>query len=135
VAAVTVIADSDGDGISDAWETAHGLNPTNAADRTLDSDNDGLGNYQEYLAGTDPTNSQHTLRVELLGTNADGLTLRFAAGTNRTFALYSTPGLNPAQWQLLSNFCAEPSNHVESLLMQLSNQTNRYYRIVTPVSH
>ena len=37
--------DSDHDGIPDAWEKAHGLNPADPADR----DSDGYTNLEEYL--------------------------------------------------------------------------------------
>ena len=50
----TVSVDSDGDGIPDDYELAHGLDPHNPADGSADSDGDGMTNYQEYLAGTDP---------------------------------------------------------------------------------
>jgi hypothetical protein len=43
--------DSDGDGISDKYETDYGLNPVDPSDRNLDSDNDGWTNYEEYLSG------------------------------------------------------------------------------------
>lgn len=41
--------DSDNDGIPDAWETAHGLNPHDPADAGLDRDGDGYTNVEEYL--------------------------------------------------------------------------------------
>ncbi len=41
--------DTDGDGIPNAWETAHGLNPNSAADNKLDFDNDGYINVIEYI--------------------------------------------------------------------------------------
>jgi pectate lyase len=47
-------ADTDGDGMPDAWETAHGLNPADPKDGNLDADNDGYTNVEEYLNGTDP---------------------------------------------------------------------------------
>jgi uncharacterized protein (DUF1800 family) len=49
--------DSDNDGMTDAWETTHGLNPNGTGDAVLDGDNDGLNNVREHLAGTSPTNA------------------------------------------------------------------------------
>jgi hypothetical protein len=46
--------DSDQDGLPDAWEIAHGLNPRDPKDAALDSDGDGYSNLEEYLNGTDP---------------------------------------------------------------------------------
>jgi clumping factor A len=45
--------DSDGDGIPDSWEVAHGLNEQ-MNDATSDPDGDGRSNLDEYNAGTDP---------------------------------------------------------------------------------
>lgn len=47
-------ADSDGDGMPDAWEIEQGFDPQNASDAFEDSDNDGLSNREEYSAQTDP---------------------------------------------------------------------------------
>ena len=49
-------ADTDGDGLSDAWEVTHDLNPA-ADDAQADPDNDGLTNLQESQHGTDPHNA------------------------------------------------------------------------------
>ncbi len=46
--------DSDGDGIDDAWETAHGLNPNDASDALKDADGDRIPNLWEYNWNTDP---------------------------------------------------------------------------------
>ena len=58
-------SDTDGDGIPDDYEVAHGLNPNNPVDAQEDPDHDGLTNLQEYLLGTDPHNAD---------TDGDGLT-------------------------------------------------------------
>ncbi len=50
LASGTPYPDSDQDGISDAWETAHGLNPNNAADGNADRNNDGWTNLEEFLS-------------------------------------------------------------------------------------
>lgn len=52
---LTVLADSDCDGMSDDFETQYGLDPDSTADADLDSDNDGLTNRDEYWYGIDPT--------------------------------------------------------------------------------
>jgi hypothetical protein len=51
--------DSDGDGMSDDWETFYGLNPA-VNDANGDPDGDGLTNLQEYLLGRNPTKSAVT---------------------------------------------------------------------------
>lgn len=47
-------ADTDQDGMSDAFEDALGLNPEDFADSAEDLDGDGLFNFEEYVNGTSP---------------------------------------------------------------------------------
>ena len=47
-------ADSDGDGMPDAWELRFGLNPCNPADASLDPDGDGMSNADEFRLGCNP---------------------------------------------------------------------------------
>jgi hypothetical protein len=59
---VAAQADSDGDRMPDAWETANGLNPA-ANDASADNDGDGSSNRHEYYAGTDPQSSASVLAI------------------------------------------------------------------------
>ena len=50
-------ADSDSDGMPDAWETRYGLDPNDPSDAMSDQDNDGVSALDEFLAGTIPSGS------------------------------------------------------------------------------
>ena len=58
VSKVAKVADSDGDGLPDVWEKAHGLDPSDPADADADLDGDGFTNREEYAAKTDPQNAK-----------------------------------------------------------------------------
>jgi len=51
-----IVRDSDGDGIPDEWEAAHGMNANDPTDALADSDGDGFTNIEEFEAKpqTDP---------------------------------------------------------------------------------
>jgi hypothetical protein len=46
-------ADADSDGMPDAWETQHGLNPNDPADASQDLNGDGYTNIESFLHGID----------------------------------------------------------------------------------
>lgn len=54
LAAGTAPVDADGDGMPDAWESAHGLDPRRAARPGEDTDGDRYTDIEEFLNGTDP---------------------------------------------------------------------------------
>lgn len=58
--------DSDGDGLPDSWELAHGLNPADPGDADLDGDGDGSSNREEYWAGTDPLSKSSVFRIQIV---------------------------------------------------------------------
>ncbi|RMG08253.1 MAG: hypothetical protein D6728_14740 [Cyanobacteria bacterium J055] len=48
----TPCTDSDGDGMPNAWENLHDLNPQDPSDGSADADGDGYTNVEEYLNGS-----------------------------------------------------------------------------------
>ncbi len=84
--------DSDRDGMDDAWEIVHGLDPM-VNDRAGDPDGDGLTNIGEFMLGTDPGKTD---------TDDDGLSdgQERALGTNPLLADTDGDGL-PDGWEHL----------------------------------
>jgi hypothetical protein len=83
------VTDTDGDGMFDAWEVDHGLNPI-VNDANSDLDGDGATNLSEFLAGRDPNN------------RADGATL-----PSTVQLILKTPsrgylGVNTSSWKITS---------------------------------
>lgn len=126
---VVTLADTDGDGLPDDWETQAGLLPNNPGDRNLDLDGDGLSNWEEYVAGTDPADAQDYVRVDLSVLPGQAA-VQFHAVSNRTYTVEYTDQLG-APWLRLADFSARSTNRIESFPDPVWT-TNRSYRLVTP---
>ncbi len=128
---VTVLRDSDGDGVPDNWEIAHGMITNSAADGLLDNDNDGMINRDEYFAGTRPNDSNSVLRVSMLFTN--GAPLQFTAQSNILYTIQYRTNLDGSVWQTLSNVAPAPG--VRPILFDSPPGTTngpRYLRVLVP---
>lgn len=125
-AIITLLDDTDGDGLPDIWENQFG---PEAGNRNDDADNDGASNWSEYIAGTDPTNALSYLKVEL-ATGANQATIRFAALSNKTYTVEFCDDLN-LPWLKLIDVPTRASNRVESVADPAWLPT-RYYRLATP---
>lgn len=123
--------DSDGDGLPDWWEIAHGTN-WKVPDADADLDHDGLNNGQEFLAGTDPNDPASGLTVDALITGLGLVTLQFLAVSNRTYSVLYQDELGAPDWFKLADVEALGTNRVETVEDSTGTLASRFYRLVTP---
>jgi hypothetical protein len=88
-----VVQDSDGDGMSDAWEQHFGLNPDSPADATADPDADGQPNLAEHRAGTDPRDPTSCLAITSLAYSAQSVSLGWSCVVDRRYRIQASDDL------------------------------------------
>lgn len=123
-------ADTDGDGMPNEWESAHGLDPMASWDARRDDDGDGMDNVSEFIAGTFPDSKQSVFKAHL-EPGAGAATLDWPGTTNRTYAVFHATNLVDSDWSVLganSNLvCA--SNAAMGVAVATPPASACYYRI------
>ena len=92
--ALRIIAgeDTDSDGMSDAWERANGLDPTDPSDASADLDGDGQTNLAEYLSGTLPWLGSDRFGTSALTTTPSGMyALTFPTAYGKLYTVQTAP--------------------------------------------
>jgi len=127
---LTVLPDTDGDGIEDEWEEANDLNPLSLVDGDMDADGDGMTNREERIANTDPQDPSSYLRITGLDLDG-GVDVVFEAAPNTTYSVEYSDMVEALFWQKLGDVTAGPTNRVVSM-PDPGATAQRYYRLVTP---
>jgi hypothetical protein len=144
--------DTDGDGMSDAWENTHGLNYRAASDAAQDTDGDGLGNREEcdfgsdptdadsdddgagdraeFVAGTNPGDQDSIFRADASG-SSDQTTLGWPGATGRTYGVFSSTGLQSAAWSPVPGYTniTGQAGDMSISVGPLPDGTPRFYKI------
>ncbi|NCC49951.1 MAG: PKD domain-containing protein [Spartobacteria bacterium] len=105
---VNSLADADGDGLTDSWETANGLDPADPLDALEDPDNDGLTNLSEHARRTDPQNGD---------TDGDGFLDGYEVEEN-------TDPLDPTDPHTPTHYVAPSGAHVPPFVTWATAATN-----------
>jgi hypothetical protein len=94
--------DGDGDGLPDAWEKTHGLDPASAAGddgAAGDPDGDGMSNLAEFMAGTDPRSAASRVVFAAKASATGRVVLRFGRIPGRACRVVALDALggNPVE--------------------------------------
>jgi len=124
-------ADTDGDGIADAWEYLHFGNLTTAT-ATSNFDGDPATDLQEYLADTDPKDASSYLRITANNSNLGGTTnaLTWTSALTRCYRLQETLNLAPtAVWYDSALGLLASDGALTSRSLVETNASMRFYRV------
>lgn len=127
--AILAGADSDGDGLADAWERSHfgGL----AANPGDDSDGDGMSNKQEYLAGTNPNDLADKLVITSYSASSGGTTvnLSWASVATRCYTIEKTLDLSSSSWLDSGLGLITPDGATTTRMLSDVTAPARFYRV------
>lgn len=123
--------DTDGDGMPDSWEAAHGLNPQFAGDGTQDNDGDGQSNHREYLGGTNPQSAQSVFRSEVVKIGNEWV-IRFTAQPNLSYSVQKSETLTGATWTSVAQVPAAGTPREVTIVIPSGPEPTRFYRVITP---
>jgi hypothetical protein len=127
--------DSDGDGLPDEWELAHGLDPNSAMGSdgaNGNPDGDAFSNLQEYLAGTDPHDAQSYLKLESITRGSGVVAIGFIAAAGRTYSILYRFDLGTGGWQKLTDIEAFSVTTPVQVNDPTAGGPARFYRLITP---
>lgn len=121
--------DSAGDGVSDAWKVKFGFDPTTPLNLLADRDGDGLTDYDEWLTGTDPANPASRFAAIMAGQAGPDIRIRFPTLRGRMYDVQtSTNIVDPLSWQTRTTITASVYS-AEALIPAPTNNTPLNYRL------
>ena len=124
-------SDSDGDGMPDAWEVAHGLSPDSPDDATEDPDTDHAANLAEFLAGTDPRDPLSVFGIDSFQKEGEQVRIVFKAVQGKPYELEAAGQLG-GRWQSVTNMAAAPVSGQVNFVSPVHPSSTAVYRLSIP---
>jgi hypothetical protein len=103
---LALVADADGDGLTDAWELQN-FGSLNVTAGTGDADNDGASDAAEWVAGTNPNSANSIFKLAAQPSITPGsVDIQWPGATGRTYNLQGKSDLTAAWTMIESNITA-----------------------------
>jgi hypothetical protein len=133
-AAFIQMSDNDADGLPNAWEIAHGLDPDDDGSvdphqgATGNADGDALTNWQEYLADTHPRDAASVFEIAAARPGDGVFIIRVDSSSNRVYRLEGGDALPAPGWDLITNGVPGSGGPLELADPAAPSTPRRYYR-------
>ena len=115
--------DPDGDGLTNAQETALGTNPNVA-----DTDGDGYSDGVEVRTGTDPLKASSRFAITSVSRTGDVVTIAWPSTEGVTYTVQGSPDLDTGNWTDLKT--GHPGTAGSTTYDDTSTESVRYYRVM-----
>jgi len=119
-------ADSDGDGLPDAWELR--FFGSLSGNPNEDPDHDGLTNLQEFQAGTLSNNASSTLRISAVELSGGLVRFRFNSVAGKMYQLERAAAVDAGAWELVGSPVIGDGSTLQ-FADTGANLPSRFYRI------
>jgi hypothetical protein len=114
--------------INTNWLAGYGLDPFDPQVVWTNPDLDPFNTFEEWLADTDPTNALSFFHIENISKQSPAM-ISFQSSSNRTYTLWGTPQLAPADWTPVPGQQVIPGTGGTMTMGGSTNALQQFYRV------